>query len=89
MKRNILNTLIISICVSIASTQLSIAQQIYKDSSAPVEYRIQDLLNIMTIDEKIGQLCFPTGWEMYDKLDNQSVKPSDIFIERTNNMPLG
>ena len=26
---------------------------------------------------------------MYDKLDNQSVKPSDIFIERTNNMPLG
>lgn len=89
MKRNILNTLIISICVSIASTQLSIAQQIYKDSTASIEDRIQDLLNIMTIDEKIGQLCFPTGWEMYDKLDNQSVKPSDIFIERTNNMPLG
>ena len=70
-------------------TQLSSAQKVYKDPSAPVENRIQDLLNIMTIDEKIGQLCFPTGWEMYDKLDNQSVKPSDIFIERTNNMPLG
>ena len=70
-------------------TQLSSAQKVYKDPSAPVEDRIQDLLNIMTIDEKIGQLCFPTGWEMYDKLDNRSVKPSDIFIERTNNMPLG
>src|SRR5690554_7618639 len=43
----------------------------------------------MTIDEKIGQLCFPTGWEMYDKVDDQSVKPSDIFIERTEKMPLG
>lgn len=89
MKRNISYIFIVAICLSLVSIQLSSAQQVYKDSSAPVEDRIQDLLNIMTIDEKIGQLCFPTGWEMYDKLDNQSVKPSDIFIERTNNMPLG
>lgn len=89
MKRNIFNTFIISVFLSFAYTQPSSAQQVYKNSSAPVEDRIQDLLNIMTIDEKIGQLCFPTGWEMYDKVDDQSVKPSDIFIERTEKMPLG
>ena len=89
MKRNIFNTFIISVFLSFTYTQPSSAQQVYKNSSAPVEDRIQDLLNIMTIDEKIGQLCFPTGWEMYDKVDDQSVKPSDIFIERTEKMPLG
>jgi len=70
-------------------TQLSLAQQRYKDPSAPVEERVKDLLSLMTTEEKIGQLCFPTGWEMYAKTGENSVAPSDLFRERMQAMPLG
>lgn len=44
------------------------AQQIpYKNSKLPVEYRVQDLLGRMTVDEKVGQLSKLLGWEMYEK----------------------
>lgn len=70
-------------------TQLSLAQQRYKDPSAPVEERVKDLLSLMTTEEKIGQLCFPTGWEMYTKTGEYSVAPSDLFRERMQSLPLG
>ena len=72
-----------------AMTQLSMAQQRYKDPSAPVDERVSDLLGLMTTEEKIGQLCFPTGWEMYTKTGEQSVAPSELFKERMQAMPLG
>ncbi|MDR3142987.1 MAG: glycoside hydrolase family 3 C-terminal domain-containing protein [Tannerellaceae bacterium] len=43
----------------------------YKNPSLPVEMRVQDLLSHMTIDEKIGQLLCPMGWEMYEKEGNK------------------
>ncbi|WP_374165088.1 glycoside hydrolase family 3 N-terminal domain-containing protein [Arcticibacter sp. MXS-1] len=39
----------------------------YKDSRAPVETRVQDLIGRMTLEEKVGQLSVLLGWEMYDK----------------------
>ncbi|MDR0728517.1 MAG: glycoside hydrolase family 3 C-terminal domain-containing protein [Prevotellaceae bacterium] len=39
----------------------------YKDSSLSIEKRTQDLLSRMTLEEKIGQLLCPLGWEMYEK----------------------
>lgn len=69
--------------------QLTVAQHLYKSPSAPVDDRVKDLLSLMTIEEKIGQLCFPTGWEMYTKTDANSVMPSDLFRERMQAMPLG
>jgi len=86
MKKQV--TFIVVLCFCVV-TQLSMAQHRYKDSSAPVEERVKDLLSLMTTEEKIGQLCFPTGWEMYTKTGEYSVTPSDLFRERMQAMPLG
>lgn len=48
-----------------------------KNSKLSVELRTQDLINRMTIDEKVGQLLCPMGWEMYEKKDN------DVAISST------
>ena len=61
----------------------------YKDASLPVDQRVEDLLSRMTLQEKIGQLCFPTGWEMYTKRGDKEVSPSELYIARTEKMPLG
>lgn len=81
--------LVISVFGLFFALQTSLAQEAYKDASAPVEERVGDLISRMTIEEKIGQLCYPTGWEMYEKIDDQTVVPSDIFKERMQSMPLG
>lgn len=76
-------------CCLCVIAQLTVAQHLYKSPSAPVDDRVKDLLSLMAIEEKIGQLCFPTGWEMYTKTDANSVMPSDLFRERMQAMPLG
>ena len=47
-----------------------LAQPVYKDPKATTENRVADLISKMTIKEKIGQLCSPLGWEMYEKTGN-------------------
>lgn len=61
---------------------------LYKQSSAPVESRVKDLLGRMTVDEKIGQLCCPLGWEMYTKT-SKGVVPSELYKERMSAAPIG
>ncbi len=39
----------------------------YKNRALNVEERVQDLLSLMTLEEKVGQLLCPLGWEMYEK----------------------
>ena len=58
-------------------------------ASPPTEERVADLLSRMTIEEKIGQLCCPTGWEMYHKTGDHTVAPSALFRERMQHMPPG
>ena len=43
-----------------------------------VEERTQDFLNRMTLDEKLGQLLCPMGWEVYEK-DGKVVRVSETF----------
>ena len=50
----------------------------YKDASVPTEVRVKDLLGRMTLEEKVGQLCCPMGWTMYEK-DGKKLSPSDIY----------
>ncbi|WP_200956204.1 glycoside hydrolase family 3 N-terminal domain-containing protein [Paenibacillus sp. Root52] len=38
---------------------------IYKDASKSVAERVEHLLSLMTIEEKIGQLVQPFGWQTY------------------------
>ena len=51
---------------------------IYQNNQYSVEERTQDLLNRMTLDEKLGQLLCPMGWEMYEK-DGKVVRVSGTF----------
>ena len=60
----------------------SFAQQlpavVYKNPTLPVETRVADLLSRMTLEEKVGQLLCPLGWEMYE-IKGNDVLPSDKF----------
>lgn len=63
---------------------------VYKQSDAPVEARVADLLSRMTIEEKAGQLLCPMGWEMYVKSPDGSVGVSDEFRRQNSaGMPRG
>ncbi len=67
-----------------------VAQQpLYKQASAPIDYRVQDLISRMTVAEKVGQLCCPMGWEMYTKTGNNSVTVSELYVEKMKEAPLG
>ena len=44
--------------------------QTYKNAKAPVEARVKDLLQRMTLEEKVGQLNTLLGWPMYEKNGN-------------------
>lgn len=39
----------------------------YKDARLSSDERTADLLSRMTLEEKVGQLLCPLGWEMYEK----------------------
>ena len=76
------------ICKSLLFTAMmtgvaySFAQQLpavtYKNPTLPVETRVADLLSRMTLEEKVGQLLCPLGWEMYE-IKRNDVFPSDKF----------
>lgn len=68
----------------------SMAQQpLYKQASAPLEYRVKDLLERMTVEEKVAQLCCPLGWEMYTKTGANEVTASDLYKEKMKEAPIG
>lgn len=69
--------------------QLAAQQPLYKQASAPTEYRVKDLLERMTVEEKVGQLCCPLGWEMYTKTGKNGVTISDVYKEKMNEAPIG
>ena len=50
----------------------------YKNSALNTAERTQDLLSRMTLEEKVGQLLCPMGWEMY-RINNEEVEPSEQF----------
>jgi len=48
----------------------------YKNSDLPTEQRIDDLIQRMTPEEKIGQLATPLGWEMVLKSNDSGAEYS-------------
>lgn len=79
-------TLIIGL--AICAGQAVAQRPLYKQATAPVEDRVNDLIGRMTVEEKVGQLCCPLGWEMYTKTEN-GVVASDLYKERMKTMPIG
>ncbi len=87
----------ILLIVLMLSTQIATAQDkdakqitpvLYKNPSKNVTDRVSDLLERMTLEEKIGQLLCLRGWEMYSK-DNNSVSYSEKFKKNIDEQHVG
>ncbi len=65
------------------------ALPVYKQATQPIEARVADLISRMTVEEKVGQLICPLGWEMYTKTGKNSVEPSAVFKQKMNEVPIG
>lgn len=75
--------------VCLGAGQLWAQQPLYKQADAPTEYRVNDLLERMTVEEKVGQLCCPLGWEMYTKTGKNEVMVSEVYKEKMKEAPIG
>ncbi len=43
------------------------SQPLYRNPKTPIDLRVKDLIGRMTLEEKVGQMLCPLGWEMYEK----------------------
>lgn len=76
-------------CLAAFFCQPTTAQPKYKNPKLGVEERIQDLLSRMTVEEKVGQLLCPLGWEMYDKKSENEVTYSQKFAQTVKDKNIG
>ncbi|MBT2289627.1 glycoside hydrolase family 3 C-terminal domain-containing protein [Paenibacillus albidus] len=50
----------------------------YKDPNKPAGERAEDLLGLMTLEEKVGQLIQPFGWQTYEHRDGKITLTEDF-----------
>lgn len=60
----------------------------YENPTASIEERVGNLISLMTLEEKVGQLQMTMGWEYYDR-QGQEVSISDKFKQDIRNRHLG
>ena len=70
------------------SSGLSVQTVPYKDAALTPEERTLDLLRRMTLEEKVGQLLCPLGWEMYAGR-GKDVRCSDAYKEQIDERRAG
>ena len=54
-----------------------------------IDIKVDKLLSQMTLDEKIGQLCCPIGFNLYDKINDSTVIPNESFKKLIDTLPVG
>lgn len=60
----------------------------YRNPKLSIEVRTQDLLSRMTLEEKVGQLLCPLGWNMY-QINGRQVEVSDQFKKMLQERQMG
>ncbi len=75
------------IIILFISSPLLYAQK-YKEVSLSADERTEDLIARMTIEEKVGQLLCPMGWEMYER-NGTKVSPSAKFEKLVKEQHIG
>ena len=77
IKRLYILVMVQMVC-TLGFTQSSPSLPAYKDPSLSIYIRLSDLLSRKTIEQKVGQLLCPLGWEMYE-IHGSEVHPSGKF----------
>lgn len=67
--------MIAAAAVSLLAMSCSSGDPVYKDASAPVEKRVEDLLSRMTLEEKIGQMNQYVGLEHIRTNERRTKRP--------------
>lgn len=90
MKVIVKKSVFIIVLLTVCFAPFGYSQQLYdyKNPRLSSTERTLDLLKRMTLDEKIGQLMCPLGWEMYEKKGN-NVVPSRKFEELMQKQHIG
>src|SRR5574344_2374572 len=78
------------LCLSTLLICLSAVAQkpAYRNAKLSIDVRTKDLLGRMTLNEKVGQLLCPLGWQMVDRKGNDAVC-SESFKQLTAKQPVG
>lgn len=63
------NLLTVAACLFMAACSNQDSLPAYKNPDKPTQVRVDDLLDRMTVEEKLGQLLCPLGWPMYEKTE--------------------
>lgn len=61
----------------------------YKDPSKPIQERVESLLQRMTVEEKVGQLIQPFGWQVYEKREGGTIQLTEAFKEQVRQGGVG
>ena len=61
----------------------------YKNSELSINERVENLISLMTLEEKIGQLTTPLGWKMYNKEAGSKASLSELYKEEIKNRHIG
>ncbi|MCQ2317525.1 MAG: glycoside hydrolase family 3 C-terminal domain-containing protein [Bacteroidales bacterium] len=54
-----------------------------------IDAKIDVLLGQMTVNEKVGQLCCPIGFNFYDKIDDSTVTLNESFLKMWDTLQCG
>ncbi|MGN7358863.1 glycoside hydrolase family 3 N-terminal domain-containing protein [Paenibacillus sp. SAF-054] len=61
---------------------------VYKDKTRPAAERAKHLLDLMTLEEKVGQLVQPFGWQTYEHRDGR-IALKESFMEQVQKGGVG
>ncbi|MDR0509554.1 MAG: glycoside hydrolase family 3 C-terminal domain-containing protein [Rikenellaceae bacterium] len=81
-------SILVALCACCLSGAKTESVPPYKNPTLTVAERTADLLGRMTLEEKVGQLLCPMGWEMYSGRGDR-VAASDKFCTLNAGAPVG